>query len=140
MPLAFLSPAWIDAARELRAKYESKLGAATEVVRINQVITDTPFGDDGILLAHIDTSSGSLAVDLGAVDNPDATVTTDYETAKQVLLSNDPQTTMQALLMGKLKIDGDSQKVMSLQSHFAMMDTSGELAEKMLAELRELTD
>lgn len=140
MPLPFLSPEWIGAARELRAKYESKLGVTTEVVRINQVITDTPFGDDGVLLAHIDTSSGSLAVDLGAVENPDATVTTDYETAKRVLLSNDPQTTMQALLMGKLKIDGDSQKVMSLQSNFAMMDSSGELAEKMLTELRKLTD
>ena len=44
----FLTDEWIDAARELRAKYADRLPDVTIEVRINQVVTDVPFGDGTI--------------------------------------------------------------------------------------------
>jgi SCP-2 sterol transfer family len=139
MPYPFLSPEWVTAAREIRQSFEAQLGGISTSIRINHVITGTPFGDSGTVLAHMDTSTGTLALDLGALEEVDATVTADYETAKNILLSNDPQLTLQAMLTGKLKIDGDSQKVLSLQANLSQIDGAEVIAEKMLTELRALT-
>jgi hypothetical protein len=51
----FLSEEWMIAAREIRARYEGDLPEITAAVRLNQVITDVPFGD-GTVHAHIDTT------------------------------------------------------------------------------------
>ena len=42
------------------------------------------------------------------------TITTDYDTAKQIFVSGDPQAGMQAMMSGKLKIQGDMSKLMSM--------------------------
>jgi putative sterol carrier protein len=88
----------------------------------------------------MDTADGTLLLDLGAIADADATVTADYETAKNILLSSDPQLTLHAMLTGKLKIEGDSQKVLSLQSHIGQFDGAQEIAEELLSELRAITD
>ena len=137
MPLQFLSPEWLQAAQELRQRYASRIAPMRALVRINHVITGTPYGEAGTVLAHIDTTSGSL--DLGHLDSPDATITVDYETAKEILLSNDPQVMMRSLLMGKLKVDGDASAVMSLQSEMPNDETSRAAAEEILQELRAIT-
>jgi len=61
---AFLSPEWIEAAREIRERYSSQTAPIEVAVRVNQVVTDVPFGD-GELHAHIDTSSGDVDLELG---------------------------------------------------------------------------
>ena len=80
----FLSDEWVQAAKEIR---EANPGAAStpHKVRMNQIITDVPFGE-GTLDAHFDSSSGELEMDLGHLDNPDLTVTLDYATAKAILV------------------------------------------------------
>ena len=60
----FLSDEWIAEARTIRAELagpESEEGAAPPAasVRMNQVITDVPFGE-GAMQAHLDTSSGTV--------------------------------------------------------------------------------
>ena len=140
MAFQFLSPEWVAAAQEIRGRFESRLGRIDTPVRINHVITGTPFGDDDTVLAHMDTADGTLLLDLGAIADADATVTADYETAKNILLSSDPQLTLHAMLTGKLKIEGDSQKVLSLQSHIGQFDGAQEIAEELLSELRAITD
>ena len=137
MPLPFLSPEWLQAAQELRKQYASRIAPMKASVRINHVITGTPYGEAGTVLAHIDTASGSL--DLGHLDAPDATITLDYDTAKELLLSNDPQLMMRSLLMGKLKVDGDATAVMALQSELPNDETSRAAAEEILQELRAMT-
>ena len=77
----FLSDEWLQAARAIREEYRGKTQPMAHQVRMNQVITDVPFGD-GTINAHMDTSSGEIKMDLGHLDDPDLTVTLDYDTAK----------------------------------------------------------
>ena len=71
MSLPFLSPEWIEAAREIRERYSADTAPIEVAVKVNQVITEVPFGD-GELHAHIDTSNGDLDLELGHLDDPDA--------------------------------------------------------------------
>jgi hypothetical protein len=97
---AFLSDEWIAAAREIRARYHDQLPDVTTMVRINQVITDVPFGD-GTVYAYIDTSGGALVLDLGELDEPDAVMMTDYDTARALFVDRDPAIAMQSFLAGR---------------------------------------
>jgi hypothetical protein len=107
----FLSPEWLDEARNIREEYRDKVPPIAQAARINQVITDVPFGD-GTVHSHMDTTSGQLVMEEGHLDDADATVTTDYETARATVL--DPQSAMQAFMAGKVRIQGDMTKLMAL--------------------------
>ena len=48
MPYPFLSAEWMDAAKAIREKYAAQSSAITISVRMNQVITDVPFGDSDV--------------------------------------------------------------------------------------------
>jgi putative sterol carrier protein len=93
-----------------------------------------PFGD-GVIHSHIDTSSGDLVMDLGHLESPDLTVTTDYATARAIFLEQDPQAGMQAFLSGKVKVEGDMTKMMQMQIAMPKDD----LAEKVAAEIMAIT-
>jgi len=110
----FLSDEWLAAAKEIR---ESSGAAATtpHKIRMNQIITDVPFGE-GTIHAHMDSSSGEMQMDVGHLDDPDLTVTLDYPTAKAILVEGNPQAGMQAFMAGKIKVQGDMTKMMALQS------------------------
>jgi hypothetical protein len=110
----FLSDEWIQAAKEIR---ESAPGGADtpHKVRMNQIVTDVPFGS-GTIEAHFDSTSGQLEMDLGHLENPDLTVTLDYATAKAILVDGNPQAGMQAFMAGKIKVQGDMTKLMAMQS------------------------
>ncbi len=82
---------------------------------MNQTITDVPFSDDNVN-AYMDTSSGAMEMDLGSLDDPELTVTVDYETAKAIIVEGNPQAGMQAFMAGKIKVEGDMTKMMALQS------------------------
>lgn len=45
----------------------------------------------------------------------DVTLTTDYATAKQVFVSGDPNAGMQALMHGKVRVQGDMAKLIASQ-------------------------
>jgi hypothetical protein len=109
----FLSMAWIDAARAIRDEYEGRVPPPPVALRMNQVITDAP---DGTIEAHLDTSEGRTRLELGHVENPDLTVTTDYATAKAVFALGDPAAAMQAFMAGRIRIEGDMAKLLALQS------------------------
>lgn len=110
----FLSDEWVEEARKIR---EANPGASQtpHKVRMNQVVTDVPFGD-GTINAHMDSSSGELHMDTGHLDAPDLTVTLDYTTAKAILVDGNPQAGMQAFMAGKIKVQGDMTKLMAMQS------------------------
>ncbi len=131
MSLAFLSDQWIAAAREIRERHAHRVPEITIAVRVNQVITDVPFGD-GTLYAHMDTSSGQLDLELGHLDNPDATVTLDYPTARALIVERDPAKVMQAFMGGQISVDGDLMKVMALQASMPMDDSGADVAEEIL--------
>ena len=111
----FLSDEWMSEAKKIREEYRGKTPAPAHAVRMNQVITDVPFGP-GTVDAHMDTSSGELEMDTGHIDNADVKVTLDYETAKAILVEQNPQAGMQAFMAGKIKVEGDMTKLMAMQA------------------------
>ena len=135
MPNPFLSEEWITEARLIREKYAAQAPKIPISIRMNQIVTKVPFGD-GTIKSHLDTSSGSLVIDLGHIDSPDLTVTTDFETARKIFLEQDAQAGMQAFMSGKIKVDGDVTKMMMMQS---MMPVN-ELAAQVAAEILAITD
>ena len=132
MPHPFLSEEWIAAAREIRARYEDEAPRIDIPIRMNQVVTKVPFGD-GTIKSHLDTSSGVLVMELGHLENPDLTVTTDYETARHIFLMRDPQLGMQAFLSGKVRIDGDMTKMMVMKTAMPQTDLADQVAAEILA-------
>jgi putative sterol carrier protein len=110
----FLTDEWVQAAKEIRQGSSGSGAPPAHQVRMNQVITDVPFGD-GTVNAHMDTTSGELQMDLGHLDEADLTVTLDYETAKAILVDGNPQAGMQAFMAGKIKVQGDMTKLMAMQ-------------------------
>jgi hypothetical protein len=111
----FLSSEWMDEARKVREEYKGRTSPIAHQVRMNQVITDVPFGD-GTLDSHMDTSSGELVMEEGHLDEADLTVTLDYDTAKAIFVEGNPQAGMQAFMAGKIKVQGDMTKLMAMQS------------------------
>ena len=115
MAYPFLSDEWLEAAKAIREEYRGKAAAPAHVVRMNQIITEVPFGE-GTIEAHMDTSGGDLEMDTGHLENPDLTVTLDYATAKAILVEGNPQAGMQAFMAGKIKVQGDMTKLMAMTS------------------------
>ena len=116
----FLSDEWIAEARKIRA--EVPVPPAGEVppatVRMNQVITDVPFGS-GRLDAHLDTSSGTLEMETGHLENPDVTVTLDYDTAKAIFVDGTLEAGMKAFMDGKVRVQGDMAKLIAALQQLA---------------------
>ncbi|MGI8775884.1 MAG: SCP2 sterol-binding domain-containing protein [Acidimicrobiales bacterium] len=106
----FLSDEWITGARAIREELRGSEQAVTNPVRMNQVITDVPFGE-GTIRAHIDTTSGGLDMDLGHLEVADVTVTLDYDTAKAVFVDGTREAGMQAFMAGKVRVQGDLTKL-----------------------------
>jgi putative sterol carrier protein len=134
MPHPFLSEEWITEARIIRAKYEGQVPKIPITIRMNQIITKVPFGN-GDIQSHIDTSTGVLVMDLGHIEKPDLTVTTDYETAHKVFFDQDPQAGMQAFMSGRIKVEGDVSKMLMMPSVMPASD----LADQVAAEIRGIT-
>ncbi|HEY3942612.1 MAG TPA: SCP2 sterol-binding domain-containing protein [Acidimicrobiales bacterium] len=130
----FLSDAWLREARALRAEFGPSLPSPPQGVRMNLVVNEVPFGD-GAIDAHLDTSSGALDLETGHVERPDLTVTVDYVTAKAILVDNNPQAAMQAFMAGKVRVEGDMAKLMTLQ-----LSPPNGSAQQFADRLRAITD
>jgi putative sterol carrier protein len=130
----FLSDEWMDAAKAIREEYKGKGAPAAHVVKMNQIITDVPFGS-GTIEAHMDTSSGEMEMDTGHIDGADVTVTLDYGTAKAIFVEGNPQAGMQAFMSGKIKVAGDMTKLMAMQS-----GPADPVAEELAAKIAEITE
>lgn len=131
----FLSEEWMTAARAIREKYADQVPNVEADLRINQVIQDVPFGD-GEVESFLDTSSGAVVMELGSLDEPDVTITTDYETAKALFVYQDPAVAMQAFMNGKVKVQGDMMKLMAMQTSLP----SNEFSEKIAQEIKDITE
>jgi putative sterol carrier protein len=128
----FLSDEWIAEARRIREEYRgAEPQPVANPVRMNQVITDVPFRS-GNLDAHIDTTSGELEIDAGHLEDPDVTVTLDYETAKAVFVDGTMETAMQAFMAGKVRVQGDLPKLIAAvqQQATPLTPEAGEIARR----------
>jgi len=130
----FLSDEWMEEAKKIREEFRGQGAPAAHAVKMNQVITDVPFGE-GTINAHMDTSSGELEMETGHIDGADLTVTLDYDTAKAIFVEGNPQAGMQAFMAGKIKVQGDMTKLMAMQS--GAPDPSAQEVAKRIAEITE---
>jgi hypothetical protein len=116
----FLSPEWIAAAKQIyeeaggEAAASAAMGAGAPAMKMNQVITDVPFGE-GTIDAHIDSSSGSPSVDLGHIEGADVKITVPYSVAKAIFVEGNAAAGMQAFMSGQIKVEGDLSKLMAMQ-------------------------
>ena len=123
------------AAHEIRERYHDELPEITVSIRINQVITDVPFGE-GTVNAYVDTSDGEFRLELGELDEPDAVLMTDYATARAMMVDQDPTVTMQSFMAGKIKVQGDMMKLMAMQTALP----HSEFSERVAAEIQAITE
>ena len=122
----FLSDEWFAVVQRLIEDHGAEAPAHAEVV-INLTITGTPFGDERHI--HMGARNGQGRVAIGHDDTADLTITTDYDTAKAIFVSGDPQAGMQAMMQGKLKVQGDMSKLMAMAQGGAAPGGNPALAE-----------
>jgi hypothetical protein len=108
----FLSDEWFAIVDQLFEDHGAAAPPGTDVV-VNLTVTDTPFGGERHM--HIGARGGRGHWGIGHDTDADVTLTTDYETAREVLISGDPQAGMQAFMVGKVRIQGDFAKLMAAQ-------------------------
>jgi putative sterol carrier protein len=137
MSHSFLSTPWMDAARSIREKYAEQSTKVTVSIRMNQVITGVPegVGDDETIKLYLDTSSGDVVMELGELESPDLTVTTDYDTARKLFVDQDQAAGMQAFMAGKIKVQGDMMKMMAMQTSMPQ----DEIAKTIASEIKDVT-
>ena len=131
----FLSEQWVDQARAIRDDFRGAEVPIVHRVKANMVVIDVPFGS-GHVEAHLDTTEGSVDLGLGHVGGADFLVTVDYDTARAMIVDQDPQAGVQAFMAGKLKVKGDMTKLMALQQLGLPTIPSGDLQQR----LQALTD
>lgn len=130
----FLSDEWMDAARAIRERYAARASQMSVPIRMNQVITDVPFGE-GVVRAYLDTTSGDIVMELGELETPDLTVTTDWQTARAIFVDQDQAASMQAFMAGRIKVQGDMMKMMAMQTSMPQDD----IAKQVAAEIKAIT-
>ncbi len=129
----FLSDEWIAAAEAIRDRYAREGLIAPPPVRMNLVVTDVPHGESPVN-AYLDTATEGFVLEKGVLEAPDVTVTTDYETAKNLFVGQDTQSAMQAFMAGRVKVQGDLTKLMALFAAAPDVARHG-----IAAELKEMT-
>lgn len=136
MAYAFLSDEWVREARRIREEYDDRAASSPVALRMNLVVTDLPSGDGRVEL-HVDTTAGEIDLELGLLEEPDVTVTVEYDTARSVFVEGDPQTAMAAWLGGRMKVDGDITKLLVLQSAPTAVDP---VVPEVMERLRAITE
>ena len=119
MGVQFLSDEWAQAVKGALASNDSvKSAAGSMAARVQQVVT-TP---DGEKRYWFKLEGGTVDLGMGDIDNPDATITQDYDTA--VALSKNELTGTAAYMSGKLRVSGDLMKLMQLQGVLGQLPTA----------------
>jgi hypothetical protein len=108
----FLSDDWFAVVDKLVEEMGPDAPEGADVV-MNLIVTDTPFGAERHL--HAGARSGRGHWGIGHDPDGDLTVTTDYDTAREILLSGDPTAGLNAFMTGKIKIQGDLAKLLAMQ-------------------------
>jgi hypothetical protein len=122
----FLSDEWFEVVEQLFEEHGVEAPAQVAVL-VNVTVTETPFGDERQL--HMGARDGRGHWGRGHADDADVTLTTDYETAREVLITGDPQAGMQAFMAGKVRLQGDFAKLMAAQGAGGPGATNAALAE-----------
>jgi len=105
-PYVFLSPEWIESAEQIYERNRHHVaGRGFPGLVVNLVVTGAFATGD--VEAHTDTTSGDILVRRGRAAVPDLTLRLDYATARSLMVDQDPQLAIEALILGRIQIEGD---------------------------------
>ncbi len=110
----FLSVEWITSVLAVRDEYAGHLPAVElPALRVNLQVTGAPdsIAADGVVHAHADAGGPGLVLDVGALENPDLTVSLDYATAYDLLVVQKPNAALGAFLTGRIRLSGDLERL-----------------------------
>lgn len=114
MPVQFLSDEWANELKtRLNASDAFREGIGSTTARLQQVITSA----DGERRYWMRTQGGTIDMGQGDIEQPDATITQDYDTA--AALARGGLNPVGAYMSGKLKIAGNLMLLMQLQGALA---------------------
>ena len=116
MGVEFLSAAWADAVTAALNSSDEFVAAAREhSARVQQIVTGGP----EVAKYYFTVERGTARIGLGEVEDAEATITQNYETA--VAIQKQELNAQNAFMQGKLKISGNMMKLMQLQGVFNAM-------------------
>lgn len=122
MPVQFLSPEWTDELEQrLNASGAFKAAATNANVTIQNVI-NTPAGPKRYWMRF---DAGTVQLEAGDAEKPDATIEQDYDTA--VALAKSELNPVSAFMTGKIRINGSMMLLMQLQG--ALSELAREMQE-----------
>lgn len=109
----FLSDDWFDAVHEILLDHATAgdAGAASDVI-MNLTVTETPFEE--VRELHVGSRGGAPLWGRDHDTAADLSITVDYVTAKGVFVSGDGQAALAAFMAGKVTVQGDLTKLMTL--------------------------
>lgn len=116
--MKYLSSEWLDAVRAAVSD-DSELAesaAQTELV-LQQVVTDTPFGEVAYFITF---DNGEVFVQAGVASTSDVAFTQDYETA--VAVHEGRSNALEAFQSGRISIKGEVTKLTENQAVIAKLD------------------
>lgn len=122
----FLSDDWFDAVEALHGQL-GEPPASFKGMSINVTVTGGPGGDKEFHLEEGDVARGHL-------EDAPTSLATEYDVARKMFIDGDQAAGMQAFMSGRIKLGGDTSKLMALQA--AM---SSPQQRERLAKLAELT-
>lgn len=119
----FLTTPWFDAVQaNLDTNEQLRAAAANMELSIQQVVTDVPGG--GEIRHNFTIDHGAIHVGLGAVENPDATLTASYASA--AAMNRGELDMMSAFAGGKVLLNGDLMVLMQNQATLSQMNAAFE--------------
>ncbi len=126
----FLSDEWFTAVEEAAKNFSGPAPKQNDIM-INVTVNATPWGDGRQL--YLGVQEEKPVWGQGETDTADASITLDYDTAKEILIDGNVGAAMGAFMAGRIVVQGDMSKLMSLQSDGA---PGGELVQQ----IRDLTE
>lgn len=115
MPVQFLSDEWVEELKQrLNASESFRKNAGDARATLQQVITGGPDGD---VRYWIKIEDGQIDMGPGDVEQPDATIVQDYDTAAGMARSE--VSPVSAFMTGRLKVNGSMMMIMQLQGAIA---------------------
>ena len=126
--MRYLSPDWLDAAREAVAADDALARALAGVtLTVEQAVDATP---DGTVRWHVAVEDGKVALAPGPAARPDVRFTTTWDTA--VAIARGDLAAQRAFVEGRLRVGGDLTVLIDHHRAVAAVDDA-------LADLRAVT-
>jgi len=132
----FLSEEWVAAVVALQEEYLGRVTPPRTPLRLNGTVSDAPFASEPVAMS-LDTSTGVGVVRHGHRDDAVVTMSTDYRTARALLVDGDPGAVIDAFMSGRILVQGDLATLIAALTEAGAPD---EIRAEIAGRIRAFTD